>query len=231
MDKFNLAVQYWLSPKTGKIGRLCERFQYKEHPGERGRDYGVIEWNVPAPPDTFSLVPPAGYKLENTKETAKPMRRPGMFYYGGASYQRFHLSCQPAFVLPDGSVILSWRAGASWDSGGAMFGRPGWQTVLRKLLAELSPGGALPKLPMAIDELTVVGAESDVTYTGFHLAKTVRKGFLGSIRNGRFCEWAIYVPNGAPPARGAMSHFRGVIKYNLPPKAETQGPHITQSIN
>jgi len=177
-------IKGWLSPLTGKIGRL--EFQWNR--GTMVID--KIELDVALPEDIFLTDPPEGYRLSNTKETA-PWKEFGDGYVGLGP---LHMVVPISFTLGDGSVIVCWR---SLDNT---------EPDQKVLFEELETGGELPKLPIEIYGLEAKPATLKIGYKGYHLTHTYK--------NDKFYEWSLYVPEDEAPKRNTIMGYELLRRQN-----------------
>ena len=200
-------VKSWLSSMTGELTRV-QMWQKPPNADELMLllEIDQIEFDVEFPQDLFRTEPPEDCRLANTKETA-PMAELGSF----GSDRYYKLTVHVAFTLPDGSVIVCWPS--------ADDGNPDQD----QLFEDLTFGGRLPKLPVAIHALKPI-ASLDVEYKGYHLIKT-QKG-------DKFFEWSLYVPDNAVPKRSSIVGYKIVHQYNTLKQddARTVAGSITEDI-
>ena len=161
-------VKTWLAPDSGDVERiLFWQKKQKDDPNWRlVLDFHTIELNVVTPPGIFNTEPPEGYKLDNTKETARPS---GI----GISPEKvmrqdYELHAHIGFTLSDGSVIIGWSCPDKNRSSQA------------DLFENLNSGGNMPELACKIESLTAIPRKLGISYTGHHLAYTQRTGFSTS---------------------------------------------------
>jgi hypothetical protein len=179
--------RFWLSPATGQTKRVQSWVKWRDTDWRLDEEYTRIEIDVPISDDIFAMEVPAGYEAENSGETAKSaISRPSN--RGGYVDDKCDLSYGEtrSFTLSDGSVIWGWWSvdKMSQIPRGAYF-------------ASVEPGGPLPKLPIEFNALVPAGVPSDVTYWGYHLMFTLKHY---ADQEEIFTEWALYVPDGTPPA-------------------------------
>ena len=188
-------VKTWVAPDSGDVERiLFWQKRQKDDPNWRlVLDFHTIELNLVTPSGIFNTEPPKGYKLDNTKETARPS---GL----GISPERvmrqdYELHAHIGFTLKDGSVIIGWSCPDKNRSSQA------------DLFEDLAAGGNLPELAAKIEGLTAIPRKLGVSYAGHHLAYTYK--------DGNFYEWSLYVPDRKPPARGSLVAYELSIKYEV----------------
>jgi hypothetical protein len=192
-------LKFWLSPQTGKLGRVQIWSRVDDDQWELSKDY-FIDYDVAIPDGVFTLEPPEGYTLKNTMETAIPQE---LGRGGGARYSddKYSLSADTVigFIMGEGSVIIAWqssdsKSGISQDD----------------FFTGLEFGGPLPRLPVEIYGLKPAGVSSNLTYTGCHLAYTQKRG--------KFVEWSLYVPDGTPPSSVRQLGCDVLYRFNIEPE-------------
>lgn len=192
-------LRFWLSPQTGKLGRVQIWSKAADDQWELNQDY-LVDYDVAIPDGVFTLEPPEGYTLKNTMETAIPLE---LGSGGGVRYSddRYSLSADTviSFIMGDGSVIVAWQSSDS-KSG----------TPQDEFFTGFEFGGPLPKLPVEIYGLKPAGVSSNLTYTGYHLAYTQKAG--------RFIEWSLYVPDGTPATSVRQLGCDVLYRFNMEPK-------------
>jgi hypothetical protein len=192
-------LKFWLSPQTGKLGRIQIWSKAADDQWGLNQDY-LLDYDVPIPDGVFTLEPPEGYTLKNTMETAIPQE---LGSGGGVGYDSLSTSLSAktliGFLMGDGSVIAAWQ---SLDSRS--------EIPQDEFFTGLEFGGPLPKLPVEIYGLKPAGVSSNVTYTGYHLAHTQKAG--------KFVEWSLYVPDGTPPAGVRQLGCDVLYRFNIEPK-------------
>jgi hypothetical protein len=188
-------IRTWLAPDSGDIGRvLFWEKKRKDDPNWRlVLDFHTIELDVVPPLGIFDTEPLAGYKLDNTKETARTSTL-------GIARQRamiedYELHIHIGFTLNDGSVIIGWSCSEKTRSSQA------------DLFENLAPGRRLPKLAAKIEGLTLIPQELSINYMGRHLAYTQK--------DGNFYEWSLYVPDSKPPSRSSLVAYELSVKYKV----------------
>jgi len=188
-------IKTWLDPDSGKIGRaLFWQKKQKNDPNWRLIfEIHTIELNVIPPSGIFSTEPPEGYKLDNTKETARTSE------LGIDSkrmmYKDYELHRHIGFTLSDGSVIIGWSCPEKNRSSQS------------DLFKELTPGGRLPEFAAKIESLTSVPRQLGINYSGYHLVYTQK--------DGNYYEWSLYVTDIEPPARGSLLGYELNVKYEV----------------
>ncbi|MGD8499611.1 MAG: hypothetical protein PVJ86_03135 [Phycisphaerales bacterium] len=167
--------EYWVSPVLGKIARFRSWEREQKTEGEwRLTSERELELNVAPPEGVFETVPPLEYSLNNTKETASVHRLVTQPFGWRDSVQG---EIAVVIALPNGVAIMGWYA-EDPASDSAQAGR----------FEYLEIGGTLPKMCVEIAfGLWPTYSDQNVTYVGRHLAETEK--------DGRFYEWAIFVPN------------------------------------
>ncbi len=188
-------IKTWVAPDSGDIERiLFWQKRQKDTPNWRlGLDLHTIELNVVTPPGIFKTEPPKGYKLDNTKETARPS---GL----GISPEKvmrqdYELHAHIGFTLKNGSVIIGWSCpDKNLNSQSGLF-------------EDLAAGGNLPELAAKIEGLTAIPRKLGVSYAGHHLAYTYK--------DGNFYEWSLYVPDSKPPSRSSLVAYELSVKYKV----------------
>jgi outer membrane lipoprotein-sorting protein len=192
--------KYWLSPNSGKLGRVQMWSKANNDQWELNYDYSEIDYDVEVPDGVFAMEIPEGYTLKNTMETAIPEE---LGSGGGVGYSNdqcdLWANTRIGFTMNDGSVILAWRS-VNNES----------ETPQDELFMGLEFGGPLPKLPVEIYGLKPAGVSSDITYTGCHLTYTQKAG--------KFIEWSLYVPDGTPPASVRQLGCDVLYRFNLDPE-------------
>ncbi len=189
-----MRIKCWIAPSSGEIGKLKYWMHYPDasETWSLVLDIETIERNVPVPPGTFTVDPPEGYTLKNTKENA-PVSELNMA--GGLGLDGLKLSKNIEFSLEDGSVLIGWNSIDSQAQGGQ-----------EALFSDLEFGGALPKLPIEIYGLKTMQAGTAVTLVGYHLAHTKKKG--------RFYEWSLYVADRPVPKRKGFVGYEALTRFN-----------------
>ena len=189
--------KFWLSPNSGKLGRVQMWSKANNDQWELNYDYCDIDYNVVIPDGVFAMEIPEGYTLKNTMETAIPEE---LGSGGGVGYSndQYNLRADTkiGFIMGDGSVIVAWRS-VNNES----------ETPQDELFMGLEFGGPLPELPVEIYGLKPAGVSSDITYTGYHLTHTQKAG--------KFIEWSLYVPDGTPPASVRQLGCDVLYRFNL----------------
>lgn len=189
-------LKFWLSPQTGKLGRVQMWSKVDDDQWEVDYDYLDIDYDVAVPDGVFTMEPPEGYTLKNTMETAIPLE---LSRSGGVAYGSFSANARIGFLMGDGSVIVAWQ---SLDSES--------EIPQDELFMGLEFGGPLPRLPVEIYGLKPAGVSRELTYTGYHLAHTQKAG--------KFIEWSLYVPDGAPPASVRQLGCDVLYRFNIDPE-------------
>jgi hypothetical protein len=188
-------LKFWLSPQTGKLGRVQIWSRVDDDQWELSKDY-FTDYDVAIPDGVFTLEPPEGYTLKNTMETAIPQE---LGIGGGVGCDSFSAKTRIGFLMGDGSVIVAWQ---SLDSES--------EIPQDELFMGLEFGGPLPKLPVEIHGLKPAGVSSNLTYTGYHLAHTQKAG--------QFIEWSLYVPDGTPSASVRQLGCDVLYRFNIDPE-------------
>jgi hypothetical protein len=192
-------LKFWLSPQTGKLGRIQIWSKAADDQWGLNQDY-LLDYDVAIPDGVFTLEPPEGYTLKNTMETSLPQE---LGSGGGVRYSddKYSLSADTviSFIMGDGSVIVAWHS-----SDGKS------EAPQERFFTGLAFGGPLPKLPVEIYALKPAGVSNDLTYTGCHLAYTQKAG--------KFIEWSLYVPDGTPPASIQQLNCDVLYRFNLDPE-------------
>jgi len=206
-------LKFWLSPNTGKLGRLQTFSKGKGNQWYLDHDYYNIEYNVEIPDDVFSKEIPEDYTLRNTKETAMAIEigGGGGVGYGDAQYG-LKANTMIGFVMPDDSIIVGWY---SVDTKS--------EISQEEHFTELEFGGSLPKLPVEIYGLKPAVKNSDITYTGYHLTYTQKAD--------KFVEWSLYVPDATPPLSIRQLGCNALYTFNLDPEPKWRlGLHVDCSL-
>jgi len=197
VSEHDYRLKFWLSPYSGKIGRVQMWSKVNNDQWELNYDYCDIDYNVVVPDEVFAMEIPEDYTLKNTKETAILLELGGG---GGVGYSDDQCSLRAdtliGFMMSDGSVIVAWN---SVNTKSAI--------PQDELFMGLEFGGPLPKLPVEIYGLKPAGMSSDITYTGYHLTCTQKAG--------KFIEWSLYVPDGTPPASVRQLGCDVLYRFNL----------------
>jgi len=195
--------KFWISPNSGKLGRVQVWSKENDGQWELDNDYCDIEYNVVIPDGIFSMDIPQGYTSKNTKETAIASELGGG---GGVGYSddQYDLRANTliGFMMGDGSVIAAWHSVNNKS-----------QTPQEEFFKGLEFGGPLPKLPVEVYGLKPAGLSSDITYTGYHLTYTQKAG--------KFIEWSLYVPDRTPPASARKLGYDVLYRFNLDPEPKT----------
>ncbi len=189
--------KFWLSPNSGKLGRVQMWSKVNDDQWELDYDYYDIDYNVVVPDGVFAMEIPEGYTLKNTMETAISEE---LGSGGGVGYSNDQCSLRAdtkiGFIMGDGSVIVAWHS-VNNES----------ETPQDELFMGLEFGGPLPKLPVEMYGLKPAGVSSDITYTGYHLTHTQKAG--------KFIEWSLYVSEGTPPASVRQLGCDVLYRFNL----------------
>jgi hypothetical protein len=187
-------VEQWVAPGTKEIAALKYWVQSPASPGEWTLvlDIPTIERNVPIPPGTFDTTAPRDYTLKNTKETAIV---PELQLGGGVGLGSVHITQHIEFAMADGSVLVGWRSWDDKDKGSQ-----------KKLFAPLEFGGTVPRLPIEVNALKPNRQGAAGTLIGYHLVHTEK--------DGRFCEWSLYVPNEPGLNRPEAMGYDVVHRFN-----------------
>ena len=190
-------LKFWLSPDTGKLGRVQMWSKVNNDRWELNYDYCDIEYNVVVPDEVFAMEVPQDYTLNNTRQTAFPQELGGG---GGVGYSDdqcdLSVDTQASFAMSDDSVIVGW---CSVDKKS--------ETPLEEPFEGLEFGGPLPRLPVEIYGLKPAGVSSDITYIGYHLTWTQKAG--------KFIEWSLYVPDATPPPNVRQFGCDVLYTFNL----------------
>ena len=176
----------WFSPRRGEVSQM-QTWERSPRTNDQWAqtDTQYFERDVAPPPGTFLTEPLPGYRMTNTKETADPVT---MRDHEPSRVGAWSLRLPVAYELPGRVVLLGWSC-IEQDK----------QPVPQEdLFKDLTAGGSLPKLPLQIHGLLPCPRVETLSWTGFHLAHTVK--------NGRDFEWSLYVPNQSAP-RGGISGF------------------------
>ncbi len=185
----------WISPTSGKIKRYRHWTKWYVH--LRADEIEEKEWHqdvereIDIDPilseDVFTMELPEDYNLTNSKENAAPYELNEWFFPGmvldGSLIGRVALTA----ALPNGIVIIGW----SLEDAASQY------LTTEEPFENLISGQSSPKLPVEIlyglapeskqRNQRVIFNDTSVSYTGRHLAY--------SQKNGKFIEWAIYIPN------------------------------------
>jgi len=166
----SIKMQAWLDPSTGnlfktKTWRLSEGGTW-----QLSSELDTIERNIQIPEGIFSLVPPVGYQLTNTPETADPMLNRSVTIGTSKSTLTGYL----LFALPDNSLIACWSSKyeSTAESQAALFD-------------DLQPGGGFPELPYQVHQMKAKMDDREYVFPGCHLVATVK--------DGQYYEWGLYV--------------------------------------
>ncbi|MHC4088450.1 MAG: hypothetical protein ACYSU5_25065, partial [Planctomycetota bacterium] len=113
-----LRIKMWLSPITGKIGRVVTWQSRDRVDWFRTYEIDKIERNVSFPDGLFETEPPEGYVADNTKETPKEKKLAKSSWYGKDAA----IAVYQGFTLEDGSVIVVFsstnsKSDGAWTSG------------------------------------------------------------------------------------------------------------------
>lgn len=192
--------KYWIRPDTGELGRIQTWNREDNGLWRLSSEVMEIEYDMNVSSDIFETVPPVGYTLVNTKETATPRH---------LEYQSNLLKAEAAtcngefwlwasrkigFTLENGIVILAWSSASSNQ-----------QLPQEDIFKALEPGGPLPELPWEVSNITAICFDGEIEYTGRHLSYTSK--------NNEFFEWGIYVPTSQPRERTEVVRY--CIPYHL----------------
>lgn len=184
----------WLEANTGRLGRAQVLSQIGQGHWQLEQDYHTIDYDVAIPEGTFSLEPPAGFTATNTMETAPVRGLPNTRGRCG----NLEYSMPMNFSLSDGSIILAWQS-SNLDADQS-------QTPL---FANLTFGGALPKLPIEFYSLKPTGGSERETYVARHLGYTSK--------DGRLLEWALYVPRSPVSPTTKYLGYKVLYRFNATP--------------
>ncbi len=188
----DVKMQSWLSPETGDFAKVKIWMQMgTEEEWCQRLDIELIERNVEIPQEIFSLIPPDGYALENTKETANDNSlKGGIMGSSGDACLTGHI----LFALEDGALILCW---SSEDA----------QTDISRKFEGLELGGSLPILPYEINRLKTTYKGQEIIFDGYHLAYTQREG--------KYYEWSIYCTSMDLPKNFELLSYVLAYKNNM----------------
>ena len=188
-------IKTWLAPHSGDIGRVLVSQKKKKDDANwiLILDLSTIELDVAPPKGIFDTIPPDGYKLDNTKETAHTNVLGLSIHHQRSMVKDYELYVHIGFTLNDGSVIIAWSCPEKGDSSQA------------NLFKRLVGSGPLPELAAIIEGLTPIPSNLGLNYIGYHLAHTQKQG--------NFYEWSLYVPNGQPPARSSVVGYQLNVKF------------------
>ncbi len=184
----DVAVRCWVSPETGDLARVHQLVREdRDKPWKPEVLFDVIERDMPMPAELFAMKVPEGFTASNSLE--QPQLSPLIGWrLGIAEAGDVQIAEHVGFTLEDGTVLLGWSLKSSEKT-----------VVSSDAFKQLKPGDSLPKLPVAISDLTLLPQHfmSDNTrwYAGRHLAFTEK--------DGRLIEWAIYLPRDKSPTAPA----------------------------
>jgi len=200
-------VKSWIAPQTRQVIMLKSWMSVSGafEDGSLVLDLETIERDVAVPAGTFDLDPPEGYTPINTRETVTPS---DLSMGAGLGLGELSVNTYISFALEDGSILLSWSASDGQAEG-----------AQDALFSGLEFGGALPKLPVELYGLTPMQARTEVTLIGYHLAHTVK--------NGRFYEWSLYVPDGLLSEDRRPPGYLTMIRYNPADRQVGASGHLT----
>lgn len=185
-----MKVKAWLSPTTGKFGRIKTWARHADGAMAKRMEIDLVERDIEIPDEIFLTEAPAGYVLENTKNTAIVRELSN----ASVSNDSVSLNCHIVFTIADGSVIIG------WSSEDKQSGEP-----QAKLFENLQIAGPLPKLATEIYAIKTISMDEDITYSGYHLAHTEKKG--------KFYEWSIYIPEQQSVPKSILG-YKLVHRYN-----------------
>ncbi|MEN6577736.1 MAG: hypothetical protein ABFD90_15440 [Phycisphaerales bacterium] len=195
---------YWVSPATGKVGRV-RRWIKTDADWILTGEMDAVQIDVEPPAGLFSTEPPAGYTLKNEKHVAE---------YTGIGLTAYEsegcsLRAPVSLGLEDGSVLVCWRT-----TGGPAVPDP------NAPYENLSFGGDLAQTPMRVFGLISATDENHTEpvlhYVGRHVAVTRNAGTV--------YEWALYVP-----PRTVVATERTVLTITaIQPKVQMSGDLRTE---
>ena len=196
-DGRRIKIRTWLAPDSGDIGRVLfwEKKRKDDLNWRLGLDFHTIELDAVPPAGIFNTEPPAGSKLDNTKETAHTSALGIARQRAMIMIEDYELHRHIGFTLSDGSVILCWSCPEKNRSSQA------------DLFENLTPGGRLPEFAAKIEGLTSIPLELGVNYVGYHLTYTQK--------DGNFYEWSLYMPDSESPARSSLLGYDLSVKYEV----------------
>lgn len=205
--KIKRRVKSWIAPQTRQVVMLKSWISSSGafEDGSLVLDLETIERDVAVPAGTFDLDPPEGYTSINTRETVAPR---DLSMGSGLGLGELSLNTYISFALENGSILLAWSAGDRQAEG-----------AQDALFSGLEFGGALPKLPVELYSLKPLQAGTEVTLIGYHLAHTVK--------NGRFYEWSLYVPDGLLSQDRRPAGYLTMIRYNPADRQVHASGHLT----
>jgi outer membrane lipoprotein-sorting protein len=189
-------LKFWLSPNTGRLGRVQMWSKANDGQWDLNHDYCDIDYNIVVPDGIFAMEIPEGYTFKNTRETAIAL---DLGSGGGVGYSSLWVDTRIGFMMSDGSLIVAWHSADNKS-----------EIPQDGLFMGLEFGGPLPKLPVEIYGLKPSGVSSDITYTGYHLTCTQKAG--------KFIEWSLYVPDGTPPASVRQLGCDALYRFNVDPE-------------
>ncbi len=185
-----MKVKAWLSPTTGNFGRIKTWARQADGAMAKRMEIDLVERDIEIPDEMFLTEAPAGYVLKNTKNTAI-VRELGN---ASVSNESVSLNCHIVFTMADGSVIIGWSSEDRESS-----------EPQAKFFEDLQIAGPLPKLATEVYAIKASSMDEDITYRGYHLAYTQKKG--------KFYEWSIYIPE-QRSAPKSMLGYKLVHRYN-----------------
>lgn len=217
-SKIKTRIKSWIAPQTRQVVMLKSWMNFSGAFGDGSLvlDIETIERDVAVPAGTFDLDPPEGYTLINTRETVVPR---DLSMGAGLGLGELSLNTYISFALEDGSILLAWSARVA----GSTAGDGQAEGAQDALFSGLEFGGALPKLPVEIYGLTPMQAGTEVTLIGYHLAHTVK--------NGRFYEWSLYVPDGLLSEDRRPPGYLTMIRFNPADRQVGASGHLTVTGN
>jgi hypothetical protein len=177
------------------------------------QEYTTFERDVPLASGLFLTEPPAtGYVIEKSREEATiPVRRNWLevdiyedtqFGYAPLNYRVW-----PAFLLPDGSILVGYQSVDAKES-----------REQSRYFKGLEPGGPPAKLPVEVYALSPEPNTRNVSFVGFYLAHTEED----TDRGRRWFEWILYVPDGPPPGSDAVLIYRLQYRLNVERAEDTE---------
>ena len=165
----SVKMQAWLDPSTGNLLKTKTWRLSAKDTWQLSSELDTIERNIQIPETVFSTVPPAGYRVTNTPETADPMLNKSVTIGNSNSTLTGYL----LFALPDNSLIACWSSKyeSTAESQAALF-------------RDLKPGGGFPELPYRVHQLKAQMDDEEYVFPGCHLVSTVK--------DDQYYEWGLY---------------------------------------
>lgn len=195
-EPIDLRIKMWISPGTARIAKLRVWQRAPETNWLPDYEISKIERNVTIPESIFQIQVPQGYSMAGGKGAELRLMSMSSWYFRSAG-----LEVCPRLILEDGSMVMPWRSFARRFKGDMKGAEQA------ELIANLEPGGPLPRLPVEIYALKAKNLfGTGTTYLGHHLFCT-RK-------DEKTYEWAIYVAKTKTTNRVSPLGYKPMYRCN-----------------